>query len=843
VAGRDPLPIDPLLPSIADLVRTRGAVVLQAETGAGKTTRVPPALLDAGLAGGKRLVVLEPRRIAARAAARRIAEERGTALGDEVGFQVRFERMAGPRTRLLVVTEGILVRMLQDDPFLEDVGLVVFDEFHERSLDADLSLALVERVRRDARPDLRVAVMSATLEGEAVARFLGDAPVVAAPGRAFPVDVEYVPFGRADDLAERIADAVGVALVRTEGDVLVFLPGVGEIARCAAAAAERWRGRALDLLELHGSLPPERQDEALRRGPRRRVVFATNVAETSVTLPGVTAVVDSGLVRRLRFDAGSGLDRLELGAVSKASAEQRRGRAGRVAPGLCLRLGSALDLRGRAEREEPEILRVDLSGLALQLLSFGERDVAAFPFFEAPDGRALARSLELLERLDATRGGRLTDLGRALARWPVHPRLARVLHEARELGVARRGALAAALLSERDPFEVPRDVRGARVAAHESDSDVVDRVAALEEPGGGSGGGERGRLRQVERAAGQLIRMLESERRSAAAAAASAADADVALRRALFAGFADRLVRRRAPGSRKGVMVGGRGVELAAGSAVRRAELFVALDVDAAGDDARVRLASAVEPEWLASEHLATRDELAFDAERETVVARRTTRFLDLPVAEKPIATPEGDAATELLAAAAAQDPERALATARDDVAHFSARVNCLAGWMPELELPRIDAGFWRALLPELCAGRRSFAELQRLTLVEHARGRLTHAQQRALDRDAPERLTVPSGSALRLDYVPGQAPALAVRMQELFGLAETPRIAGGRIAVVLHLLAPNQRPQQVTQDLASFWANTYPKIRGELRARYPRHAWPDDPRRAEPVRGAKWRR
>jgi ATP-dependent helicase HrpB len=333
---------------------------------------VPLELLDEPWLTSKKIVMLEPRRLAARAAARRMASTLGESVGRSVGHRVRFDTRVSAATRIEVVTEGVLTRMLQSAPDLPGVGCLIFDEFHERSLDADLSLALVERVRRDARPDLRVAVMSATLDGDAVARFLGDAPVVDAPGRAFPVDVEYMPFSRDDDLARRIADATGEALARAGGDVLVFLPGVGEIARCADALAERLRGGAVDVLELHGSLTAERQDEALRTGPRRRVVLATNVAETSVTLPGVTAVVDSGLVRRLRFDAASGLDRLELGLVSKASAEQRRGRAGRVASGLCIRLGSALDLRARAEREEPEIRRVDLCGLALQLLAFGE---------------------------------------------------------------------------------------------------------------------------------------------------------------------------------------------------------------------------------------------------------------------------------------------------------------------------------------------------------------------------------------------------------------------------------------------------------------------------------------
>jgi ATP-dependent RNA helicase HrpB len=856
--ARDPLPIDPLLPEIADRLRSHGALVLSAETGAGKTTRVPPALLDAGLAGPRRLVMLEPRRLAARAAARRIAQERGVALGDEVGYHVRFERRAGPRTRLLVVTEGILVRMLQDDPFLEEVGLVVFDEFHERSLDADLSLALVERVRRDARPDLRVAVMSATLDTERLSKFLGGAPVVVAPGRQFEVLVEYEPIKRDDRLEAKVAAVAGELLARSDGDLLVFLPGVGEIARCAAALAPLSPARDVELVELHGELPPERQDAALTRGTRRRIVLATNVAETSVTLPGVTAVLDSGLVRRMRFDPASGLDRLELGSVSKASAEQRRGRAGRVAPGMCIRLWSALDQRGRPDHEEPEIRRVDLAGVALQLLAFGERDVANFPFFEAPEPRSLARGLELLERLGATRGGALTEVGRELAKLPVHPRLARLLHEARRLGIVRRGALAAALLAERDAFlRAPRrppashGPQAGRRARHDSDSDLVDRVAALEEfSASGSvvsaaGELEPARARFVLRGAAQLEQLAGG---GGGRAPDSAGDSDAALRRALFVAFADRLVRRREAGSRRGLMAGGRGVELAEESAVARAGLFVAIDVDdggGSGGDARVRAASAVERDWLDEEfgkEIVTADELFYDAARDLVVARRTTRFHDLPVDERPIAPADRDAVARTLAEAAARDVARAL-----DLDHeatgFAARVQSLAQWMPELEWPRIDDDFWCGLLPELCAGCRSFAELRRLPLADHARGRLTVAQRRALERDAPERIRVPSGSEIRLDYRPGQPPALAVRMQELFGLAETPRVAGGRVPVVLHLLGPNHRPQQVTQDLASFWSNVYPKIRGELRARYPRHAWPDDPRTAAAVRGPRRKR
>jgi ATP-dependent helicase HrpB len=863
------LPIDDVLGEVIAGVRARGALVLGAQTGAGKTTRVPPALLDAGLSGTKRIVVLEPRRLAARAAARRIASERGVKLGEEVGYHVRFDRVAGPRTRLLIVTEGILTRMLQDDPFLEETGLVVFDEFHERSLDADLALALVQRVRRDARPDLRVVVMSATLDAAPIAAFLGDAAIVSSAGRLFPVEVEHAPMRRDDRLEPAVAAAVRSLLPRTDGDVLVFLPGLGEIRRCGEELAPVAAARDLEVLELHGDLAPELQDRALEPGERRRVILATNVAETSVTLPGVTAVVDGGLVRRMVLDPASGLDRLELGRVSKASAEQRRGRAGRVAPGICVRLWSALDQRSLDDEETPEIRRVDLAGFALQLLAFGERDPAALPFLEAPDRGRLARALELLERLGATRGGAITQLGQAMARLPVHPRLARLLEEGARLCVARRAALAAALLSERDPF-LRAERRGPRrPAAHESESDVVDRVAALEAfAARGTTSSEvgelhRSRAEQLLRAAEQLVRLVDesfprAERRARATALARSPDAsdesDDALMRALLAAYPDRVARRREPESPRARMVGGRGVKLAVESAVRRAELFLAIDVDGGGsgaggpgapgsDDALVRIASAVRREWLDEVLLTTEDVVRFDREREAVVARRVTRLDDLVLEEKTSAAPEPEAAARVLAEAAAQDVVRALGLAEDEVARFLVRVARLREWMPELALPAFDATTWREWLPELCAGARSFAELRRLPLVELLRGRLGHRLAQAVEQHAPDRLTVPSGSSIRLDYPREGAPSLAVRMQELFGLADTPRIAGGRVAVVLHLLAPNHRPQQVTQDLRSFWNGVYPKIRGELRARYPRHAWPEDPWNAPPIRGPVKRR
>jgi ATP-dependent helicase HrpB len=807
--------------------------VLVAPTGAGKTTRVPPALLAAGIGGGRRIVMLEPRRIAARAAARRMAEENGWALGGEAGYQIRFERRAGPETRLLVVTEGILVQMLQQDPFLEDIGAVVFDELHERNLQTDLSLAMARRVQREARPDLKLVAMSATLDAGPVAAFLGDCPVIESRGRLHPIEISYLERPDERPLAVRIAAGVRQALDATAGDVLVFLPGVGEIQRAAEALAGLAAERNLAVLPLYGDLPAERQDEVLRRLDRRKVVLATNVAETSITLDGVTAVVDSGLVRRLRFDPATGLDRLELGRISRASADQRAGRAGRQAPGFCLRLWPAYEHATLAERESPEIARVDLAAPALQLLAWGERDLAAFGWFEAPAPEVLAAALSLLRRLGAVDSHGVTSLGRALARFPVHPRLARLLIEGHRAGRAREAALLAALLSERDPL--PRGAERGTGPRRASRSDLLDRLDALQSPGNAA-------ARFVFKVRDQLAEIVQREMGGRKGQQGQQGQqGEDALLRALLAAYPDRVARRREPGTPRGVMVGGRGVRLAEESAVLDAELFLCVDLDAGRSgpfsEALVRKASAVEPEWLAAERLSTTVDLEFDEERERVAAWKRTRYEDLAIAETEIPTPEGEETVKILVQAAAERLDRALSLDDPEVASFLARVRSLADWMPELGLPRFTGEEIRALLPALAAGRKSFAELRRAPLLEALQGTLSYAQLEAVRREAPERLEVPSGSRIKLLYEPGKPPVLAARIQELFGLAETPRLAGGRVPVLLHLLAPNGRPQQVTQDLRSFWENTYPQVRKELQGRYPKHAWPADPWNARPQR------
>jgi len=575
---------------------------------------------------------------------------------------------------------------------------------------------------------------------------------------------------------------------------------------------------------------------AIEPSPRRKVVLATNVAQTSVTIDGVTAVVDSGLARVMRFDPSIGLDRLELERISRASADQRAGRAGRTAPGVCWRLWSEGEQRSLDEDDEPEIRRVDLASAALQLYSWGESDLARFGWFETPAEAALARADDLLHRLGAVDArGATTALGRRMAAMPAHPRLARLMIAGEEFACAERAAFAAALLSERDPFLRSRDRRGARHASH---SDLFDRVRALEDfEDFGTSSSEVGELdrngaRFVLRAKDQLLKLVRDDGAPASAAA---------LARALLAAYPDRLAKRRAPKDRRGVMAGGRGVTLSEDSAVADAELFLCLDLDGGkrGEraEAVVRIASAVEREWLPAERVATRVEVVFDERAERVAAVKRTLFDDLALDEVQAGLPNDGEPARVLALAATKRFERVWPKDDKDVERFVARVRCLSAWMPDLELPKFDDASLAEALPDLCEGRRSFEELRRAPWLDALRARLTYAQLQALEREAPDKLSVPSGSQIRIDYEAGQAPVLAARIQELFGLAETPRIAGGRVGVRMHLLAPNHRPQQITEDLRSFWDNTYPAVKKELSRRYPRHSWPDDPWSATPER------
>lgn len=835
----DPLPIDAMLPELLTKLREQSSVVLRAPTGAGKTTRVPPALLDASVIEG-RILVLEPRRLAARAAARRMAQERGQKVGDDVGYHVRFDRQVGPRTRIIVMTPGILLRMLQDDPYLDSVGTVVFDEFHERSLDNDLALGMIRLVQTTVRPELRIVVMSATLATDVVSAYLGKCPIVTSEGRLHPVEIAYEARSLQQPWPVAAARAVERLLERTTGDVLCFLPGMQEIRQTLRELADVAKADDLMVLPLHGDLSPEEQDRALSPQDRRRIVLATNVAETSVTVEGVTGVVDTGLARMQSFDAAVGMDRLELTPIARDAADQRAGRAGRTQPGVCIRLWSEASHQQRAAQTLPEIRRVDLAGAALQLLSVGEADLRTFPWLEPPRAEAIEQALQLLHRLGATDGLSITDLGRSMARMPVHPRLSRMLIEGQKQGFAPRVALAAALLSERDPF-----LRGQPGAAKRCRSggysDVLDRVEALEnfENTGAAASGvgtlEVGAARFLLRARDQLLRSVMQETR--VAPSFEKTDGDEVLLRALLVVYPDRVALRRDADPQKGLMVGGRGVRLAPWCGVSEAELFLCIDIDAGANEAIVRQASVIQRDWLT---VASKIEIFFDETSERMLARKRVYYEDLVLEEKDAALPRSDDVAKLLCEAAQRRLPRVLPADDSTAGSFLLRLNWLLQWMPELNLPAFDDDELRELLPWVCAGCRSFDEVRRADWLGQLQGKLTSAQVQAVEREAPERLQVPSGIWIQMVYELGRPPVLAVRIQEVFGLHDTPRLAGGRVRVLLHLLAPNQRPQQVTDDLASFWKNTYPQIRKELRIRYPKHAWPEDPWNAPPQKRPK---
>ncbi|MBI4607107.1 MAG: ATP-dependent helicase HrpB [Planctomycetes bacterium] len=850
-----PLPIDPEVPRIVDLVRRHGALVLCAPPGSGKTTRVPPALLE-GLGARGRVVVLQPRRIAARAAAARIASERGWTLGREVGYQVRFERRTSRETRLEIVTEGILTRRLQSDPFLEGVSCVVLDELHERSIHADLALAVLREVRAAARRDLVVVVMSATLDPEPVSRFLGGCPAVTPGARPLPGEVRYLDRPDRSPAGELAARVLRDAWRAARGNALVFLPGIDEIRRAARELEGFARIQDALIAPLHGGLSLEEQELALRPAARRKIVLATNVAETSLTIEGVDLVIDGGLARILRSDPRTGIDRLEVSRISKRSAEQRAGRAGRLGPGTAVRLWTRAEDALLPEAEAPEVRRVDLSATVLELKAWGVTDPASFGWFEAPEPAALERAEELLAALGAVeeRRGPLTPAGRAMLAIPAHPRLSRMLVEAHARGVLAEGAALAALIEERDIVPLIAAGRpGGGGASETGPSDLLARLDLLDEAERlGRGGGGRGRLaalgvdpgavRAVLQARDALLRSARETLGPEPRPAGRGSGGDAALLRVLLHGYPDRVVRRRAKGGDRGRMTGGRGVALARESIVRDAELFLAVEVEdgpRGSQEALVRLASAVRRDWLEEDFpqaISEARETFFDAKLERVRSTAAALYRDLPLEEPRDHRPEPAEAERVLAAAARERAEEAFA-ADEDASRWLARVRSLREWMPELGLPAFSLEELREAIAQACAGKSSLAEVRALGLVEVLRGRLDRAQLQALDRHAPEALRVPSGSAVRLAYEPGRPPVLAVRLQEMFGLAETPRVAAGRVPVLLHLLGPNFRPVQVTQDLRSFWDNTYAQVRKDLRARYPKHAWPEDPWTAAPQR------
>ncbi len=827
--------MDAVLGELCEAVRAERRAVLIAETGSGKTTRAAPALLPL-VDGSQAVWLVQPRRVAARSVARRISFERGCRLGDEVGYQVRFDRKASARTRLLTVTPGILLERLIADPLLEGVGAIAFDEFHERSLDLDLALALARRIQTEVREDLALLVLSATLDPAPVAKFLGSAPVVRAEGRAYPVEVQHEPRRGREELDAAVLRALTVHAGEADGDVLVFLPGIREIRACTGSSRSFAASKGYEVHQLYGEQEAQEQDAVFREGPAPKLIFATNVAESSLTLPAVRLVIDSGLERRPRHDPARDLARLELGRCSRASAEQRAGRAGRVGPGRCVRLFSPLEERSMPPSIEAEVRGADPTRALLRLHAFGERDPSQFPWFEAPPERRVERSAARLLAWGAVVDGRLTSLGERLARLPLEPRLARLAVAGERYGVADRTALACALLSERDPF------RAMGRSRDDSSSDLLDRVRAFE-----SGADLPRHVRShLERIAARITKTVRQQGGGEAKGAETRGprDPDGAFLRAVFEAYDDRLAIRREPGSPRARLAGGQGLELARESRVREAELFVALDLEGgSGADALCRQASAVEFDWLAPEGFAERSEVVFDPARERVLGWRVRRWRGLELDRREDGGVDGVEAARVLCEAARLDFERAFDLARPEIAGFLTRVAWLREVRTELDLPVLIPDALHRIAEYAAAGCRSFADLRRADLLPWLRAELGAAGLAALDREAPERLTVPSGSKLRLTYERGRPPVLAARIQELFGLSATPRVAGGKVPVLLHLLAPNGRPQQVTEDLESFWNNAYHLVRKDLARRYPRHAWPEDPWNARAERRPERRR
>jgi ATP-dependent helicase HrpB len=848
------LPILEALPALRAALAAAPAAVLEAPPGAGKSTVVPLALLDEPWVRGRKILMLEPRRLAARAVAQRMAETLGETVGMTVGHRMRLDTRVGPHTRIEVVTEGVLTRMLQSDPALEGVAAVLFDEFHERSLQADTGLALCLDARATLGTDLRIVVMSATLDGAAVSALLtratgATAPVVTAAGRMYPVALRYV--GRAmpvlpggDESPERLlALAVQRALRECEGDVLAFLPGAGEIRRALAMleGMPEVKG-SVALLPLYGELPPAEQARALAPDPggRRRVVLATNIAETSLTLPGVRAVVDSGLVRRAAFDPVTGMSRLETRRISRAAADQRAGRAGRVAEGACYRLWSEGAQRSLAAQTPPEIVEADLAPLALDLAEWGADQAMTLPWLDVPPAPMLDSARDLLQRLGALDDARrITAHGRALARLPTHPRLAHLLLEAQRRRESRLGAQLAAVLGERDLL------RGRPGEAR--DADVLARLDLVLGRGRGAGDLDPGAVARVRRNAELFERRLVDRR----PAEGPTVDPRPSLGAAglLACAYPDRIGRRRTGDAPRFLLANGRGAAFAHVDRLGRSEFIVALDLDDRDREARILLAAALDRATLeaaADGRLRREVEVAWSSQDEAVVAREVERIDGLVIAEKPLPRVPPEAAL-----AAMQEGLRQLGVDvlpwTDEARAFCARVELArrsalpgTGDWPDFSAAALAADHdW---LEPWLEGITRRSHLARLPVMDALRLRLGADRCRRLEDWLPSHLTVPTGSRIRIDYLDDLAPCASMRMQEVFGMATTPRLADGRLPVTFKLLSPAQRSLQVTADLASFWRNAYVEVRKDMRGRYPRHYWPEDPLQAEPVRGIRRR-
>jgi ATP-dependent RNA helicase HrpB len=835
--GLPSLPITAALPALTDALEQGRNVLLQAPPGAGKSTLVPLHLSACPWLGPRKILMLEPRRLAARAVAQRMAHLSGEAVGQHIGYRTRLETRISRETRLEVVTEGILTRMLQNDASLAGIGCVIFDEFHERSLHADLGLALCLESQQTLREDLRLLVMSATLDLQPLVRLLGDAPVVSAAGRSFAVETRYVARRAELSIEQQMVQTIRAALRDDAGDLLCFLPGGAEIRRVQRALEDGEFGGTTRVLPLYGDLSAAEQDAALSPAlnGQRKIVLATSIAETSLTIEGVRVVIDAGLRRYQEFDPASGMSRLVTGKVSQAAADQRRGRAGRTESGVCYRLWSEGTQAALAPHAPPEIMQADLAPLALELANWGASDAASLRWLDAPPTAPLAQARELLLGLEAIdAAGRITPHGRALAQLGAHPRLAHMLQKSVPLGAARLACDLAAVLSERDIL---------RAAPSARDADMRLRVAAMRD-------GQRALPAGISvdpRALAQAQRSSAIWQREIAPDARDSADAHTLTGLLLAFAYPDRIGRARDASGRY-LLANGRGARFAEAQALAKSEFLVAAEIDGAEREARIFLGAPLklaDIERHFAAHIDTQADIAWDPRTQAIRARRERRLGAIVLDARDIDAPDPQAMLDAALAGIASLGIGALPWS-PGLRQWQARVSLLRRLhvrAPE-EWPDLDDANLLATLgdwaPPWITGLIRRGHLARMDLAAALHSRLSHQQREILEREAPTHLTVPSGSRIPIDYLDGDTPSLSVRLQEMFGLTATPSVAQGKVPLLLKLLSPAGRPVQVTRDLVSFWNRGYHDVKKDLKGRYPKHYWPEDPHAAVPTRRAR---
>lgn len=826
-------------PLLAALSR-KNRVVLRAPTGSGKSTQVPQMLLDSGVLGDGLVIVLQPRRLAARMLAARVASERSSAVGGEVGYQIRFDNISGPETRILFITEGILLRRILGDPSLKGISAVIFDEFHERHLHGDISLARALDLQESSRPDLKILVMSATLDGKMLAGYLGSCEVLESEGRMYPVEIEYLKREPSDEpVWELAADAVAREFSRTNGNALVFMPGAYEIQRTIQAVHAKLGG-GIPVLPLHGELPPDQQDLAVGAGGERRVIVSTNVAETSLTIVGVTLVVDAGIARMARFDPHRGINTLYIEKISRASADQRAGRAGRTAPGRCLRLWSERDHERRPLAELPEIRRLDLAETVLHLKAAGFVDLKKFRWFEHPEAAALHRAEVLLRDLGAVSDdGAIYPVGRRMLRFPVHPRYARMFLAAEELGCVRAAALIAAITQSRGLLlradKRIDDLRDDVFGTATSDFQIHMRAWAWADRQGYRVEACRKLAIHADaaRQLGRLFHQFLDIAKSEGLRVDGPPPTDESVGKCVLAAFADQVARRRGSGTSLCDIVHGRRGLISKQSFARNGLLVVAAEInDIEGRDREAQvtlgLVTEIEESWLRDqfpEDFVERSEVCFDKSQNRVVIRTERVFRDLVLESK-----DRDAGPSVEASACLArhvvEGDLVLKQWDDSIEQWICRVNRLSAWMPDLGIPALGEADRELIIAEVCRNATSYRDIKEKQVRPAVMAWLSHAQHQAVEKFAPERIELTGGRKAKVIYSPDADPFIAARIQDLYGLNQTPAICGGRIPLTVQILAPNMRPVQVTRDLKSFWAEAYPKVSAELKRKYPKHEW-----------------